>query len=41
VTVLAAEHGFSSPELTLDNIGDQLVIAPRSPRRWRRRWPGR
>jgi hypothetical protein len=28
VGVLAAEHGFSGPELTLDNIGDQLVIAP-------------
>ena len=28
VRVLAAEHGFSGPELTLDNIGDQLVIAP-------------
>lgn len=28
VRVLAAEHGFSGPELALDNIGDQLVIAP-------------
>jgi hypothetical protein len=26
--VLAAEHGFSGPELVLDNIGDQLVISP-------------
>jgi hypothetical protein len=25
---LAAEHGFSGPEIALDNIGDQLVIAP-------------
>ena len=28
VRVLAAEHGFSGPELALDDIGDQLVIAP-------------
>ena len=28
VMVLAAEHGFSIPELALDNIGDQLVISP-------------
>jgi glycosyltransferase involved in cell wall biosynthesis len=28
VRVLAAEHGFSGPEIALDNIGDQLVIAP-------------
>ena len=28
VRVLAAEHSFSGPELTLDNIGDQLMIAP-------------
>ena len=28
VRVLAAEHGFSGPEFALDNIGDQLVIAP-------------
>ncbi len=28
VRVLAAEHGFSGPQLALDNIGDQLVIAP-------------
>ena len=28
VRVLAAEHGFSGPGLALDNIGDQLVIAP-------------
>ena len=28
VRVLAAEHGFSGPELTLDNIGDRIVIAP-------------
>ena len=28
VMVLAAEHGFSGPELALDDIGDQLVIAP-------------
>ena len=28
VRVLAVEHGFSGPELALDNIGDQLVIAP-------------
>ena len=28
VRVLAAEHGFSGSELALDNIGDQLVIAP-------------
>jgi hypothetical protein len=28
VMVLAAEHGFSGPEIALDNIGDQLVIAP-------------
>ena len=27
VRVLAAEHGFSGPQLALDNIGDQLVIA--------------
>ncbi len=28
VRVLAAEHGFSGPDLVLDNVGDQLVIAP-------------
>ena len=28
VRILAAEHGFSGLELALDNIGDQLVIAP-------------
>ena len=28
VRVLAAEHGFSGPQLALDDIGDQLVIAP-------------
>ena len=28
VRVLAAEHGFSGPELALDNLGDRLVIAP-------------
>jgi hypothetical protein len=28
VRVLAAEHGFSGPELALDNIGDRIVIAP-------------
>ncbi len=28
VRVLATEHGFSGPEIALDNIGDQLVIAP-------------
>ena len=27
VRVLAAEHGFSGPELALDKIGDQFVIA--------------
>ena len=28
VRVLAAEHGFSGPEIALDDIGDRLVIAP-------------
>jgi hypothetical protein len=28
VRILAAEHGFSGPEIALDDIGDQLVIAP-------------
>ena len=28
VRVLAAEHGFSGPQLALDDIGDRLVIAP-------------
>jgi hypothetical protein len=28
VRILAAEHGFSGPELALDNIGDRIVIAP-------------
>jgi len=28
VRVLAAEHGFSGPQLALDNIGDRIVIAP-------------
>ncbi len=28
VRVLAAEHGFSGPDLALDNVGDQLVISP-------------
>ena len=28
VRVLAAEHGFSGPELALDDIGDRIVIAP-------------
>ena len=27
VRVLAAEHGFSGPELALDDIGDRIVIA--------------
>ena len=26
--VLATEHGFSGPQLALDDIGDHLVIAP-------------
>ena len=28
VRVLAAEHGFSGPQLALDDIGDQITIAP-------------
>ena len=28
VRVLAAEHGFSGPQLALNDIGDQLVITP-------------
>ena len=28
VRLLAAEHGFSGPDLALDNLGDRLVIAP-------------
>lgn len=28
VRLLAAEHGFSGPQLALDDIGDRLLIAP-------------
>ena len=28
VRVLAAEHGFSGPQLALDDIGDRIAIAP-------------
>ncbi len=28
VRVLAAEHGFSGPQLALDDVGDRIAIAP-------------